>query len=207
MINFFFKKLNILEEELKTEIAANSYISEHRKGDVLIKENEYIKVLKIVLKGRVRVFQEREDRQILIYYLNDIETCIHSLSACFKDCKSTVNAIVETETSILNIPVRFVNDWSFKYKSWHNFTINTFSESYHALMSSYSELAFNNLKERILIYILHEANEQNHCTISMSHQRLANEFGTTRVVVSRLLKQLEKESLLKLGQKQIQIIR
>ncbi len=207
MLHGFFKKLKITEEELQTEIANNAYISEHKKGDVLIKENEYIKVLKIVIKGRVRVFQESEDRQILIYYLNDIETCTLLLSACFQDCKSTVKAIVEDQTTILNIPVRHVKDWSFKYKSWHDFTMNTFSESYNVLMSSYTELAFNGLKERVLIYIMEEANEQNHCTISMSHQRLANEFGTTRVVISRLLKQLEKENLLKLGQKQVQVIR
>ncbi len=207
-LHAFFKHLHIREEELQQEIRKQSTITTHLKGDYLIKVDEYIKVLKIVLKGKVRVYQESEDREILIYYLNDMETCTLSLSACFDDCQSNVNAIVEGEEAlILNIPVRYVNDWCYKYKSWNHFTIKTFRESYTLLMQNYATLAFKTLKERILEYLLKEATDQNHCTLQMSHQQIANEFGTTREVVSRLLKKLEKEKLLNLGQKFIQVIR
>lgn len=207
MLDSFIKKLQIFETDLIEELKQHAFISEHSKGDVIIKEHQYIKLLKIVLKGKVRIFQRNEDREILIYYVKDMETCTLSLSAGYQDCKSTVNAITEEDSVILNIPVRFIKDWSFKYRSWHHYTIKTFTESYNTLMVNYSDLAFSNLKERILVYILSEANNQNYCTVSMSHQRLANEFGTTRVVVSRLLKQLENENLIRLGQKKIQVIR
>ncbi|WP_459213004.1 Crp/Fnr family transcriptional regulator [Aquimarina rhabdastrellae] len=203
----FFKHLHIHEEALQKEITKYATITSHKKGEHLIVLHEYIKVLKIVLKGKVRVYQESEDREILIYYLNTMETCTLSLSACFDDCKSTVNAIVEEESLVLNIPVRYVNDWCYRYKSWNTFTIKTFRDSYLILMDSYSKLAFKTLKERILDYLLAEANEQNHCTLTMSHQQIANEFGTTREVVSRLLKKLEKENLIHLGQKSVQVIR
>ncbi|MGB0870600.1 MAG: Crp/Fnr family transcriptional regulator [Flavobacteriales bacterium] len=203
MINSFIKQLRITEEELINDLHKNATITTHKKGEFIIKNNQYIKVLKIVLKGRVRVYQENEDREILIYHLNNMETCTLSLSACFEDCKSTVNAIVEEECIILNIPVRFVKDWNFKYKSWNTFTTNTFRESYNHLINQYSNLAFQPLIDRLLDYIVSKA-DQN--ILKKTHQELAKELGTTREVISRLLKKLEQNNKIHLGQKQITIL-
>lgn len=202
-VNNFISKLPITEQELKEEIFKYSSVSTHKKGDFIIKNNEYIKVLKIVLKGKVRVYQANEGREILIYYLNAMETCTLSLSACFKDSKSSVNAIVEENCSILNIPVRFVKDWNFKYKSWNTFTTNTFRESYNYLIQQYSALAFQPLKDRLFDYLVSKAVNN---IIKKSHQQLAHELGTTREVISRLLKKLEKNKKIHLGQKQIEIL-
>lgn len=202
-INNFINKLQITEKELKEALFEHSSISKHKKGDFIIKNNEYIKVLKIVLDGKVRVYQANEDREILIYYLNSMETCTLSLSACFEDCKSTVNAIVEENCSILNIPVRFIKDWNFKYKSWNIFTTTTFRESYNHLINQYSTLAFQPLKDRLFDYLISKAANG---IVEKSHQELARELGTTREVISRLLKTLEKSGRLTLGQKEIIIL-
>ncbi len=203
MLKNFIKQLRITEEELQEELQKYSNITVHTKGDFIIKNDEYIKVLKIVLRGKVRVYQDNEDREILIYYLNDMETCTLSLSACFEDCKSTVNAIVEEDCAILNIPVRFVKDWNFKYKSWNTFTTNTFRESYNHLINQYSNLAFQPLKDRLFDYLVSKA---SNFIVKKSHQQLARELGTTREVVSRLLKTIEKENKVKLGLKEIIIL-
>lgn len=202
MIEVFLKDKNIIEQELIEELKLNTTVTEHRKGTYIIKNNEFIKVLKIVLKGTVRVYQERENKEILIYYLNEMETCTLSLSACYSDCQSTVNAIAEADCVILNIPVRFVRDWSFKYRSWHAFTIQTFRESYHLLLDNYSKLAFNPIKERLTEYLKYESKNN---LLERSHQQIANELGTTREVVSRLLKKMEEDGKVILGQKIIKI--
>ncbi|MCL7763410.1 Crp/Fnr family transcriptional regulator [Polaribacter sp. Z014] len=203
MLDNFINHLQITEEELQDELRKNSNITTHKKGELIIKNNQYIKVLKIVLRGKVRVYQENEEREILIYYLNDMETCTLSLSACFEDCKSTVNAIAEEECTILNIPVRFVKDWNYKYKSWNTFTTNTFRESYNYLINQYSNLAFQPLKDRLFDYLISKADNS---IVKKSHQELARELGTTREVISRLLKTLEKNKKLLLGQKEILIL-
>ena len=203
MLDQFITQLRITEQELKDELKACSSITTHSKGDFIITNGQYIKVLKVVLKGKVRVYQENEEREILIYYLNPMETCTLSLSACFEDCKSTVNAIVEEECTILNIPVRFVRDWNFKYKSWNTFTTNTFRESYHHLINQYANLAFQPLKDRLFDYLISKA---DHNIVKKSHQQLAKELGTTREVISRLLKKLEKNNQLQLKQKEIVLL-
>ncbi|MCF2876489.1 MULTISPECIES: Crp/Fnr family transcriptional regulator [unclassified Tenacibaculum] len=203
MIENFINQLGITEEALQNELREIASISTHQKGEFIIKNNQYIKVLKIVLKGKVRVYQENEDREILIYYLNAMEACTLSLSACFEDCKSTVNAIVEEECTLINIPVRFVRDWNFKYKSWNTFTTKTFRESYNHLINQYANLAFQPLKDRLFDYLLAKADNN---IVKKSHQELARELGTTREVISRLLKKLEKNNQLHLGQKEIVLL-
>jgi CRP/FNR family transcriptional regulator len=202
MLSNFINQLHITEEELIQELSECAHITQHNKGELIIKNEQYIKVLKVVLSGKVRVYQENEHRQILIYYLTAMEACTLSLSACFIDCKSNVNAVVEEDSSILNIPIRFIKDWNFKYKSWNNFTTNTFRESYSLLLNRYSQLAFSPLKERLLDYLI---SESNNATLQRSHQQIAKELGTTREVISRLLKKLELDGKLQLGQKEIKL--
>ncbi|CAM1344842.1 Crp/Fnr family transcriptional regulator [Tenacibaculum amylolyticum] len=200
MLEDFFNNLRITEPALKEEIYKYATITEHDKGDVIIRNNEYIKVLKIILDGKIRVYQRNESREILIYYLFSMETCTLSLAACFEECQSNVGAITEEKTTILNIPVRFAKEWNFKYKSWNNFTINTFRKSYTYLIEEYASLAFKPLKNRLLDYLVWESDE---AVVYRSHQELANELGTTREVISRLLKKLEKDNKLQLGKKEI----
>jgi len=202
MLSNFISQLHITEEELIKELSEYATITQHNQGELIIKNNQYIKVLKVVLSGKVRVYQENEHRQILIYYLTDMETCTLSLSACFTDCKSNVHAVVEESSTILNIPIRFIKDWNFKYKSWNTFTVNTFRESYSLLLNRYSQLAFNPLKERLLDYLIAESNDS---MLQRSHQQIAKELGTTREVISRLLKKLELDGKIKLGQKEIKL--
>lgn len=202
MLSNFISQLHITEEELIKELSEYATITQHNQGELIIKNNQYIKVLKVVLSGKVRVYQENEHRQILIYYLTDMETCTLSLSACFTDCKSNVNAVVEENSTILNIPIRFIKDWNFKYESWNTFTVNTFRESYSLLLNRYSQLAFNPLKERLLDYLIAESNDS---MLQRSHQQIAKELGTTREVISRLLKKLELDGKIQLGQKEIKL--
>lgn len=202
MLSNFISQLHITEEELIKELSEYATITQHNQGELIIKNNQYIKVLKVVLSGKVRVYQENEHRQILIYYLTDMETCTLSLSACFTDCKSNVNAVVEESSTILNIPIRFIKDWNFKYESWNTFTVNTFRESYSLLLNRYSQLAFNPLKERLLDYLIAESNDS---MLQRSHQQIAKELGTTREVISRLLKKLELDGKIQLGQKEIKL--
>lgn len=197
----------IVEKELISELDEHSYITKHKKGEYLIKEGSYIKLLKIVVEGRVRVYQQNEDKEILVYYLDAMETCVLSLLACFNSSehsKSDVNVVAVEDLTVLNIPVRLVNEWSFKYKSWHNFTINTFKENINVMSFNYSQLAFEPLKERLYNYLMNQSQNQ---TIQLSHANLARELGTTREVVSRLLKKLAQEGKVELGKKHIQILK
>ena len=118
----FFK-----DTELQNEILKNSTLYTAKKGDVIVREGQYIKMLPLVISGSIRVFQQSEDgdREILLYYVEGGETCMMSLAACFFETKSPSKAIVDEKTEILYIPIKFVPEWQRKYSEWNAFTIKT----------------------------------------------------------------------------------
>ncbi|WP_422090878.1 Crp/Fnr family transcriptional regulator [Tenacibaculum ovolyticum] len=204
--NQLFKALNIAEVNLKEEILDVGIIQTVPKNTFIVEQGKYIKWLALVISGKVRVWQENDDRQILLYYVNPIQTCVLSLSATFRDYKSLVNAKTEEDTIIIKIPVRFVSEWSFKYKSWNNFTTNSFIFSYDDLLHSYKNLAFNKIDKRLIDYLKLESTKKQSPIINLSHSQLAKEIGTTREVVSKILKQFEVSGIVRLKFKQIELL-
>ncbi len=201
-----FKALNIVEDNLKEEILKVGILQTVPENSFIVEQHKYIKWLALVISGKVRVWQENEDRQILLYYVNPVQTCVLSLSATFRDCKSIVNAKTKEETTIIKIPVRYAAEWSFKYKSWNTFTTNSFIFSYEDLLHSYKNLAFNKIDKRLLDYIQSVSKKNNSPYIKLSHSQLAKEIGTTREVVSKILKQFELTGVVNLRFKQIEVI-
>ena len=201
-----FKALNIKEDNLKEEILDVGILQNVPKNSFIVEQDKYIKWLALVISGKVRVWQENEDKQILLYYVNPVQTCVLSLSATFRDCKSIVNAKTEEETTIIKIPVRFATEWSFKYKSWHKFTTNSFIFSYEDLLHSYKNLAFKKIDKRLLAYLQSVSKENDSQYIHLSHSQLAKEIGTTREVISKILKQFEISGIVNLEFKQIELL-
>jgi len=204
--NQLFNALSITEENLKEEILKVGIVQTIPANSFIVEQNKYIKWLALVVYGTVRVSQENEGRQILLYYVNPIQTCVLSLCATFRDCKSVVNAKTEEETTVIKIPVRYVSEWSFKYKSWNNFTTSSFIHSYEDLLHSYKNLAFNKIDKRLLDYLQSESKKTNFSHIDISHNKLAKEIGTTREVVPKILKQFELSGIVKLKFKQIEVL-
>lgn len=201
-----FNALGITEENLRKEMLRVGIVQLLPKDTFIVEEHKYIKWLALVISGKVRVWQENEDRQILLYYVTPIQTCVLSLSATFKDCKSIINAKTEEETVIIKIPVRHVSEWNYKYKSWNRFTTNSFIFSYEDLLHSYKNLAFNKIDKRLLNYLHAFVKNNNTSIVNLSHSQLAKEIGTTREVVSKTLKQFELSGVVKLRFKQIELL-
>ena len=201
-----FKALNIVEDNLKEEILKVGILQTVPENSFIVEQYKYIKWLALVISGKVRVWQENEDRQILLYYVKPIQTCVLSLSAAFRDFKSIVNAKTEEETTIIKIPVRFVSEWSFKYNSWNKFTTDSFIFSYEDLLHSYKNLAFNKIDKRLLDYLQSFSKKNNSTNINLSHSQLAKEIGTTREVISKILKQFELAGIVNLRFKQIELL-
>jgi CRP/FNR family transcriptional regulator, anaerobic regulatory protein len=196
-----FKKFPwFTNKELQTEILKNAILFTANKGIDIIRQGQYIKVLPLVVSGCVRVYQESNDgdKEILLYYVNGGETCMESLAACFFQTKSPSKAIADEKTVILNIPLKFVVLWQQQYPEWNLFTLKTFHNRYHQLLDAFNDVAFNKVELRLLKYLNTTQKRNNSVVLKLTHLALANELGTTRVVVSRILKMLEDKGKLQL---------
>ena len=201
-----FKNLKSFNEpELQQEILNHGKVIKANKGDVLIKEGQYLNFLPIVIRGLLRVYREREDREILLYYVGPEQTCVMSLSSAYFDYNSAANGIAMEATEILVLPASVISEWQLKYPSWNKFIIRTFKSRYDELLAAFGDIAFKPIHTRVKEYIEDYVKSQNSKKIPLSHQNLANELGTTRVVISRILKQLELEKKIKLFRGYIQV--
>ena len=193
--------------ELEKEILENSTIMVAEKDEVVVREGQYLKVLPLVISGSIRVFQQSEGREILLYYVQSGETCIMSLTSCFFNNQSPSQAVAEEQTEILCVPTKFIQEWQRKYNEWNEFVIKTFQGRYDELLNSFNSVVFNNIETRIIDYLKCYSLKQKTDTIPATHLALANELGTTRVVVSRILKNFEQLGKIKLLRGGIKIIR
>jgi len=196
----------VSDPELQQELFENGKLLTLNKGDVIVREGQYVKFLPIVIKGSIRVYQQKEDREILLYYVKAQETCTMSLAAAYFNNKSTSHGVAMEETEILVFPSDLITKWQLQYPSWNKYVMRMFRSRYDELISSLERIAFEHVDVRVIQYLKDKSIESNSKTINISHQHLAHELGTTRVVVSRILKQFEKEKKIKLFRGSIALI-
>ena len=193
------------EPELRSEIQKHGKVIKAEPGDLLIKEGQHLNFLPIVIRGKIRVYQQKDDREILLYYVGPQETCMMSLSAAYMDYNSAAYGMAAESSEILILPAYLIAEWQLKYPSWNRYIIKTYKSRYDELLNSFGNVAFKPISTRLKEYLVAQAQSGNSKKVDLSHQTLANELGTTRVVISRILKQFEKEKLLKLHRGSIEL--
>lgn len=186
------------EPKLRKELLEHCQLQTFNKGDVIVREGQFVKVVPIVISGVIRVFQTKEDREIFLYYVEPKQTCMMSLSACFFNNESPSQAVALEKTEVLVVPTKLITQWQKEYSSWNQFVIRTFRNRYDELLNTFESVAFNHIDKRVLEYLECRVSRQKDNKIKISHLELANELGTTRVVVSRILKQFELDKKVKL---------
>jgi CRP/FNR family transcriptional regulator len=195
------------EEKLIDEIAEVSLLKDFKEGDVLIDFGDYIKKMPLLLNGAIKILREDFDEgELLLYFIEKGDTCAMTMACCIGETKSEIRAIAETRGQVIMIPVYKMEDWLGKYKSWRNFVINSYNNRLKEMLSAIDNLAFMNMNERLLSYLFEKSKINNSREIHNTHQEIADDLHTSRVVISRLLKALENEGKISLHRASIELI-
>lgn len=196
-----------IDAEMKHELMTNGTIKNFKAGEIILQENSYIKTLPIVISGSLKVLREEEDgREILLYYITAGETCVMSFLGGINNDKSIVKAVVEEDSEILLVPIHNAQAWVAKYPSWCDFIFKLYHKRFEELLSVVNAMAFQKIDQRIFELLLKKQQLTGSNEINVTHQQLADELGTAREVVSRLLKQLEREKRISLSRNKINIL-
>ena len=194
----------ISSQELLDKLYQNGNIKTYREGEIILDENASIRSIPIVMKGLLKVIRTEEDgREILLYYIKAGESCIMSFLGGMHNEKSIVKAEVEEDSEILFLPVEKVSLFIKEYPEWLDYIFRLYHKRFEELLDIINAIAFKKVDERLLNLLNKKAEIANSNTIVVTHEQLANELGTARVVVSRLLKQLEDSGKVKLGRNKI----
>ena len=197
----------IFEEALLDEIAKVAVYKEFKADDYLIEIGDYIKTMPLLLTGAIKILREDENGdELLLYFLERGDTCAMTLTCCMGQSKSRIRAIAETDGAMLMIPVEKMEEWLTKYKTWRNFVFDSYNVRLNEMLEAIDTLAFMNLDERLYKYLTDKAKVIGDTEIKNTHQEIAYEMHTSRVVISRLLKALELNGKIKLHRTKIEIL-
>ncbi len=200
------KLLSFLSPPLVKTIVEKCSVTEVSKGTQILREEQYIKVLPIVINGLVKVSSSFEERELLLYYIGPEQSCVMTFSAALQDAPSKVFAITEEDSKILLIPVEYLPKWLKEYPDFRDLFYTQYNLRYSELLDTIRHLLVDKMDKRLYDYIKQKLELTNNRPIKLSHVQIANELGTAREVITRILKKLEGDGKVSQSRDGIEII-
>lgn len=198
----------LFEPALIDEIAHASVLKDFNEGDILIDFGDYIKKMPLLIKGAIKILREDFDEgELLLYFIEKGDTCAMTMACCLGETKSEIRAVAETNGQLIMIPIYKMEEWLGKYKSWRNFVFNSYNSRLKEMLTAIDNLAFLNMDERLLNYLAEKSKINKSKFIHNTHQEIAYDLHTSRVVISRLLKALENNGQIRLHRASIELIK
>ncbi|HNP68782.1 MAG TPA: Crp/Fnr family transcriptional regulator [Aequorivita sp.] len=198
---------NIFEDALIEEINEVGTLKEVKEGEKLIEIGDYVRSMPLLISGAIKILREDDDGdELLLYFLERGDTCAMTLTCCLGQTKSEIRAIAELNTTLIMIPIQKMEEWTGKYKSWRNFVFQSYHERLTEMLETIDSIAFYNMDERLVKYLQNKKKVTKDSLINSTHQEIAYELHTSRVVVSRLLKKLESMGKIELYRNSIKIV-
>ena len=174
---------------------------------VILDYGSLIRSVPILLTGSVKVMRNDEDgREILLYYIMPGESCIMSFLAGTCNGSSQIKAVAEEKSEILMLPIAKAMAMSKESSEWNEFIFGLYHQRFEELLEVINAIAFKKVDQRLLDYLHKKSQVLQTKELQITHEQIANDLGTARVVVSRLLKQLETEGGIKLGRNKIVLV-
>ena len=201
------KYSHILDEKLLEEISQIGMFRSFKKNDIIIDIGQPLKFIPLLISGNIKILREDNDgNELLIYFLEAGETCTMSLTCCMGTTKSKIRAVAEKDSSLVMIPVENMLQWFHNNRSWRTFILESYQERFDEMLDTIDNIAFMKMEERLNKYLIEKTKLHGSNTINVKHQDIAEDLHTSRVVISRLLKQLEKEEKIKLSRNKIEVL-
>ena len=197
----------IFDNELIDEIIKVGEYNKIKSGEVLINIGAKMSHIPLIFEGVLKIIRkEKNGEEIVLYYLESGDTCAISFVNCINKKESIFKGIVEKDLEAIFIPVEYIDPWIVKYKSWRYFIIDRYHFRLLEMVDAIDSLAFMNLNERILKYLTHKAQISNNRNLEITHLEIAHDLNTSRVVISRIIKQLHIDKKLRSARNKIRVL-
>jgi len=195
-----------LSTSLLTELKRAGTIKIVRKGEVLLQEDAPVYSIPVVLSGAVKVSQMDDEKEMLLYYLKEGDMCIMSFLGGLFNESSKIKAVAGEDSEVLLIPVQQIGSLMKTEPAWTVYIFEVYNRRFNELLDVINAVAFKKMDERLLAFIRRRAEVTGTRELEITHEELARELGTARVVVSRLLKELEKNKIVSLARNRITLV-
>ena len=182
---------DIFEPELIDEIVKVGHFDKVKSGELMIDIGAEMTHIPLILEGVVKIIrQEKEGDELVLYFLERGDTCAISFVNCINRKKSLFKGVVDQDMEAIFLPVEHIDDWLMKFKSWRSFIIDSYHFRLIEMVESIDSLAFMKMDKRLLKYLNDKVKITKDVDLDITHQEIANDLNTSRVVITRLIKQL-----------------
>ncbi len=197
----------VFEKELLEEISEVGVLRDFKANEMIIQIGDSVSSMPLLLSGAIKILREDQDGdELLLYFLERGDTCAMTLSCCLGHTKSEIRAVAEMPTKLIMIPIEKMEEWISKYKSWRDFVFESYHSRLSEMLDTIDTIAFLNMDERLLKYLRDKAKINQNEMVQITHQQIAYDLHTSRVVISRLLKKLELKGTIALNRNSIEVI-
>lgn len=202
----YFPLLN--EQALRQEVAHKGKLYRFKAGQLIQNAGEYIRMIPLVIVGSIKVSRVDESgHELFLYHINAGETCTMAFSCCMRRKKSEIKTVAVMDTITIGLPIQCIEGWMSRYPTWKNFVMNAYDRRMLDLIQTLDAIAFSKMDERLLDYLEEQAKTIQSKVIITTHQTIATDLNASREAVSRLLKTLERQGIIKLGRNKILLLR
>ncbi|WP_179351668.1 Crp/Fnr family transcriptional regulator [Winogradskyella vidalii] len=197
----------LFDSEIIDSIANVAFIKTFKKADIIIDIGQELNYIPLLIKGNIKVLREDDNGdELLLYVLESGDTCAMSLTCCMVKSVSKIRAIADEDATVIMIPIENMKLWFNTNESWRNFILQSYQIRFDEMLETIDTLAFMKMDERLFKYLTDQVKLSASTNLEMTHLDIAEDLNTSRVVISRLLKQLERENKIKLGRNKIEVL-
>ena len=196
-----------LQKELAQKIADAGELRMFKEGEFLMRTGQYIRSTMLVMDGLVKIYREDDEgNEFFMYYLEGGKACALSMLCAARQDTSELTAKAVRDTTVVAIPLSYMDQWMSQYKSWYYFVLSTYRERFEELLLTIDHIAFRNMDERLVFYLKRHQEKLKSNIIPLTHTEIAQELNSSREVITRLLKKLSEKGLVRLHRQHIEII-
>lgn len=196
--------LDVLPEHLKDEVENTLAVQKLPAGSVIFSPGDSCEGLPLVLNGAIKVQMIGvSGNRIVLYRMGSHEICTLSIGCLIADRAYRAEAVVEESTDAVVLPRSLFSQMMAESECFRDGIMASYGSRLDDLMLLVEEVAFRRMDERLQQWL---AARTEQGVLSVTHQQIADELGTAREVISRLLKELEKQGRLKLARGRIECL-
>ena len=207
LASYLDKNYPAFDPELKNLIEQNGLLKYFEDGEQIMRTGQFFKSTILVANGRIKVYREGDDgNEFFMYYLEPGTACALSMICAAKNESSQVMAKAVEDTTVIALPIELMDEFMRNHKSWYYFVLETYRKRFDEILSVIDNIAFKSMDERLVFYLKNQVKALGKNELNITHQQIANDLNSSREVISRLLKKMELNGILKLDRNYIKLL-
>lgn len=197
---------HLFDSQLLLQLLQVGSYRDLKAGAVLFESGKLVKQIPLLLEGSIKIIREYEDGgSLLLHYIEKGDAGTMLMTQCWDDQPSEVRAIAELDSTMLMIPKRNAQQWMSQYPDWQRFILANHGQRMKQVVDRLEAVAFRPLEENLTFYLTEKKRIHRSSSLQLTHEEIAQDLRTSRVVISRMLKQMERNEKLALHRSRIEL--